>query len=278
MKTGGAFAALRRLLEGERSRPAADRSSRATDEQLDLALAEVARAEASGGASTAEADRLAQLVHVVSDSWPFSSVGAEVMAHLQTLRRTRDRPRQQDLVGSDVGDLLDTSPSEDDSRRRAWLADVDESLGGQPEAWTRAVEALLREGGPGRDRAWVLLSWVEDAASLIVSERRNDLVERAAFAMSLLEASPLDRRDVMLVAMLVRRASSLAGLDYLPLVRAGCDRAGPSGASCEAWLSRITEALPSTHEEVGTGRAVAFRRRPHDIDVARLEQRFRRPD
>ncbi len=76
------------------------------------------------------------------------------------------------------------------------LDDVDRSLGGNPEAWTAAVGPQVRGDGLTRDRAWVLLSWVEDAASQIVAERRGDLVERAAFAMSLLEASPLDRRDV----------------------------------------------------------------------------------
>ncbi len=79
----------------------------------------------------------------------------------------------------------------------------------------------------------MLLSWVEDAASLVVVERRPELVDRAAFAMSLLEASPLDRRDVMLVAVLVRRASTLVGLSFPTLVRNGCSRAGALGAQCQ---------------------------------------------
>jgi hypothetical protein len=88
---GVALVKLRRLLEEERATPADARGSRASDEQLDTALAEVTAAEESGGTPAAEADRLAQLAHIVSDSWPFSAVGAEVLGHIQALRRAADR-------------------------------------------------------------------------------------------------------------------------------------------------------------------------------------------
>lgn len=177
-----------------------------------------------------------------------------------------------------VLDVLDSFPTDDSERRQAWLDEVERSLAAQPQAWLEEVGPEVREDGLAKDRAWVLLSWVEDAASRIASERRSELVELAAFAMSLLEASPLDRRDVMVVAMLVRRASTLAGLPFPSLVRRGCARAGVLGASCEQWLLRITDATPSTHEESGEGRIFVFRRKPSTIDVERLEQRFGRRD
>jgi hypothetical protein len=51
-----------------------------------------------------------------------------------------------------------------------------------------------------RSEAWALLEWVESAASLVGEEGRADLVELTAFALSILEASPIDRRERMVVA------------------------------------------------------------------------------
>ena len=170
-----------------------------------------------------------------------------------------------------VLDVLDDAPTGDEPRA-AWLADVERSLAGAPDAWVEAVAS----DGLSQDRSWVLLAWVEDAASQLVRERRRDLVELAAFAMSLLEAGPLDRRDVMVVAMLVRRGSTLAGLPFEAPVSRGCARAGELGARCEEWLLRITDATPSTHDEVGEGRDVRFVRRPTSIDPDALLARFGR--
>ena len=170
-----------------------------------------------------------------------------------------------------VLDVLDDAPTRDEPRA-AWLADVERSLVGSPDAWVEAVETA----GLSQDRAWVLLAWVEDVASLVVRERRRDLVELAAFAMSLLEAGPLDRRDVMVVAMLVRRGSTLAALPFEKPVARGCARAGELGARCEEWLLRITDATPSTHEEVGAGSDVRFVRKPTSIDTDALLERFGR--
>lgn len=87
MTTSSALVRLRRLLEAERAQPTADRNSKASDDQLDWALAEVARAETVDGSAAASAEQLAQLAHVVSDTWPFSSVGAELLGYIQALRR-----------------------------------------------------------------------------------------------------------------------------------------------------------------------------------------------
>ncbi len=170
-----------------------------------------------------------------------------------------------------VLDVLDRAPT-GEAPGAGWTADVERSLADAPDAWVAAVAAE----GLSKDRAWVLLSWVEDAASRLVRERRRDLVERAAFAMSLLEASPLDRRDVMVVAMLVRRGTTLAGLPFDKPVSRGCARAGELGTRCEQWLLRITDATPSTHEEVGEGRDLRFVRRPTSIDPDALLARFGR--
>ncbi len=172
-----------------------------------------------------------------------------------------------------VLDLLDARPPAEDARGLArWRAELEESLDSHAGAWVREV------GGPGseqlsRDRAWVLLSWAEDAAEAIVNQRRDDLLRRTALALSLLEASPLDRRDVMVVGLLLRRASTLAGLDFDRLVTAGCRDAEELGESCRPWLSRVVDTSPSaptTHDEVREGSTLRFRRKPQDIDTERL--------
>ena len=57
---------------------------------------------------------------------------------------------------------------------------------------------------------------------------------------------------------------------------AGLRRAGELGARCEQWLLRITDATPSTHDEVGEGRDLRFVRRPTSIDPDALLARFGR--
>lgn len=173
-----------------------------------------------------------------------------------------------------VLELLDRSPSSAHvAERRAWLADVERSLQERPTEWIAAA-GPPEDRSLGKDRAWVLLSWVEDVASLIGRETRAELVESAAFAMSLLEASPLDRRDVMVVAMLVRRAATVSGLDFTVHARRGCDRAGLLGARCRVWLLQVTDATPSTHEETGSDASFGFRRKPAGFDPAALERKL----
>ncbi|SDD88300.1 hypothetical protein [Auraticoccus monumenti] len=129
----------------------------------------------------------------------------------------------------------------------------------------------------GHDQAWPLLSWAEDAATEVGRRGDEELVVRAVLAFCLLGASPLDRRDVQVVAALLRRACDLAGLDFLSLARTGCEAAGPLGVTCWSWLTHTSTRTPATHEEVGAGWTFTFRRRPSDFDVDRLLARLTRP-
>lgn len=176
-----------------------------------------------------------------------------------------------------VLDLLDRWPAEGGGPARSrWREEVAESLRSDQRGWVRAV------GPPGseqlsRERAWVLLGWVETSADAIVNERSASLVRVVGFALSLLEASPLDRRDVTVVAILVRRACTLAGLDFARLVSRGCRDAGDLGTACAPWLSRVVDTSPSppsTHEEIREGPSLHFRRKEQDIDIQRLERWF----
>lgn len=167
-----------------------------------------------------------------------------------------------------VASLLD-SWSED--RSNLWRSDVEASLGADSEAWLAAVSA----GTLNQDRWWLVLSWVEHAASAIAATGRPELVELSAFALSLLENGPVDGREAMLVGGLVRRAAKHAGLDFLPLVAGGCARAGARGEQCLRWLSKATDRLPPTHREVGEGRTFRFERKPKTFDEQAFIRRLK---
>jgi hypothetical protein len=124
----------------------------------------------------------------------------------------------------------------------------------------------------------VLLGWAEEATGEAVASSRPVLLETVAFALALLEASPLDRRDVMIVGILLHRAAALTGADFEEHVRRGCARAGALGERCLEWLPRVTDRLPSTHEEVGHGPTFEFRRTPPSFDPAALERKLTRGD
>ena len=148
-----------------------------------------------------------------------------------------------------LGILDNVPPGDDRELRRLWHKDVQRSLSTHESEWVEAVqvpEAL------DRDRAWWLLAWVEDAAALVASERSEELIALTAFAMALLEASPLDRRDVLVVAALVRRASLIVGLDWRGPVRRGCRSAGALGESMETWLLKASQELPPVASKVRT--------------------------
>jgi len=159
----------------------------------------------------------------------------------------------------------------------SWGRDMAGSLGRDRASWLRVV-GTQPQVGLSREQGWILLAWVEDAASELAGDGSRRLLETACFAISLLEASPLDRRDVIVVAMLLRRAAGLAGLDFAAAVRDGCAAAGDLGTRCAEWLAGVSDALPATHEQVGTGRETRFRRRPSTIDTDELLRKFGRPD
>jgi len=183
------------------------------------------------------------------------------------------------VTGSPLAILTARETGQETSRER-WYAEVAASLTRDPAAWLSAVaHGTGGEAGPGltKDQGWILLSWIEDLASRVTADPRPELVRTAAFAFSLLEASPLDRRDVMVVGALVRRASTVAGLDFPRLAREGCARAGELGDRCLTWLPRVSGTTPATHEEVLTGDGVAFERKPSSIDVDELLRKYGKP-
>ncbi|WP_432477898.1 hypothetical protein [Nocardioides sp. GXQ0305] len=180
-------------------------------------------------------------------------------------------------MSAPVLQLLDAYPPGGDDERRQWASEVRASLEERPEAWVAAV------GPPGSDglterRAWVLLGWAEVTTGDVVATSRPDLIETVALALALLEASPLDRRDVMVVGILLHRAAVLTDADFEQRVRRGCARAGVLGERCLEWLPGITDRLPNTHEEVGHGPTFAFRRKPPAFDPAALERKLARGD
>lgn len=172
---------------------------------------------------------------------------------------------------------LDRQPPATDPSHAAWQAELVDSLTRDPAGWADAV------GDPGsetlsRNRSWILLSAVEQLATPIADGGPADLVVAAATGLSVLEASPVDRRDRMLVGSVLRNASALSGLDFESAVRRGCAPMGELGASCLEWLQHVDDRLPRTHEIVREGQRVVVRRVVSDVDVAGLERWFRGED
>ncbi len=183
-------------------------------------------------------------------------------------------------MSTPVLQLLDAYPDGGpEAARRRWADEVRESLEERPETWVSAVsEAGSGSPALSKPRAWVLLGWAEEAVSEAVAAARPRLLETIALALALEEAGPLDPRDVMIVGILLHRAAVLLDTDFHRHVRRGCERAGDLGPPCRAWLARISERLPNTHEEVGTGSSFAFRRKPPSFDPAALERKLTRRD
>lgn len=167
-----------------------------------------------------------------------------------------------------VLELLDSWTKQ---RNDPWWAELESSLRTVPEAWLGAAA----DDELNRDRWWLLLSGVERSASAIAAARRPELVQLSAFALALLEDGPVDGREAMLVGSLVRRGAKQAGLDFLPLVSAGCARAGSRGEQCLRWLSRASDRLPPTHREQGTGSTFRFERVPKEFDEQAFIRRLK---
>lgn len=155
-------------------------------------------------------------------------------------------------------------------RQDRWREDLTQSLLNNSPQWVGDVRARALS----EQQAWQLLSWVEMSAPVVVREARAELVELAAFAVALLEHSPLDRRDVQVVASLVRVATEEAQLDFLELCRAGLRRADGLGAAAERWLPRTSAQVPPTHTVMGEGPTFDFQRLPPSFDPVELEQRL----
>jgi hypothetical protein len=162
--------------------------------------------------------------------------------------------------------LLDGAPAQPDE---AWCSEVRQSLAERPTDW---LDAVRDAGLVGEDRAWALLSWIEVAATELARDGSRSLLESAAFAIGLLEASDLDPRDVGVVASLLRRGAELAEVDFADSVVAGCERAAEFGASALSRLLSVRASTPATHAETGEGQSFSFVRRPIDFDVKELER------
>lgn len=169
-----------------------------------------------------------------------------------------------------VLEILDRSPADGSTGPGSeWFAMIESSLRGEREEWfseTSEVEWL------SDDRSWVLLSWVEDAATQIVRMRSQKTLEVAIFGLSLLIKSRLDRRDIDLVGALIRRGATLAGLRYEDGVAAGCRWAGSLGDVSFPLVMRLDSATPPTHIESTDAEGFLFERRAPEFDVSELER------
>ena len=169
--------------------------------------------------------------------------------------------------------ILDRWVSAGEPGHQQWSAELEASLRTEVQSWVSELGRLDRPLSD--DRAWVLLGWAESEASRAVTARRPDLLELALVAFCLLGASDLDRRDVSIVASLVRRAADLLDADYRTLLESACGRAGELGAE-RRWLALVSAATPSTHTEVWGGSVFEFRRVPVPFDPEALKSRLLR--
>lgn len=150
--------------------------------------------------------------------------------------------------------------------------------------WERAVSAgiaaVIGGGRPtldetvahlDRDTGWALLGWAERAASYVVrAPGVGGLLEQAVFAVTLLNNSEIDRKDVSVVASLLRRACVLIGEDPSAVAHRVLERwSGEPSATLLSFVSGPA-VLPSTHEEVGQGDRFEFRRKPSSVDTERI--------
>lgn len=163
--------------------------------------------------------------------------------------------------------MLDEASSPADDQE--WFQQLRESMERQPEQWITAVSDT---GTLSDARAWTLLSWIELAASDLVRQRSQSILEAAAFARSLLVLSVIDRRDIALVEALLRRGAQLAEVSFVDSVAAGCARARELGGAGFTSLMQAAPTTPATHAEEGEGHSFTFRRRPAGFDVQELER------
>jgi hypothetical protein len=170
----------------------------------------------------------------------------------------------------DVLQLLDEIPTTGTPTLDGdWFPRIERSLDQSPRDWISAVEAI---GDLSDEHAWGLLSWIEVAASHVVRARSRATLVTAAFGMSLVLQSRLDRRDCSIVASLLHRGAQLSGLDFTSSVTEGCDRAGPMGQEARTLLLNAGAKTPSTHTESGESATFSFTRREPNFDVDDLER------
>ena len=161
------------------------------------------------------------------------------------------------LVGAVLHELVRGGLAARSPRPGRAPRDPRERLAHDAELWLRVAELGLTA-----EQGWDLVARVEAAAGLVVRTRRPDLVEDAALLVSVAGASPLDRRDLVVVASLVRRGADLAALDYPRLALQGCRRAGLHGERARPWLLTVSADTPPSHREAGAAASFDFVRNP----------------
>jgi hypothetical protein len=109
------------------------------------------------------------------------------------------------------------------------------------------------------------------AATQVVRQRSAGILTDAAFAMALVVNSMWDRRDWLIVAALLHRASVMADLSFDVSVVEGCERAGGTGQIASA-LMQAPSVTPTSHVEVDSGPKFSFRRAPTTFDPLELER------
>jgi len=155
---------------------------------------------------------------------------------------------------SDIGGSVDTGVFEALSATLAVPAEGD-----------RVVAGLTR------DQAWALLGWAEGACSWAVRVGSPEIVEGVFQSLALLDGK-LDRRDLLLVATLARRAARRLDTDLEEVARSSQLVGHPL---LPEWIATATEELPSTHVEEGHGQSFAFRREPPGFDPTELWELLR---
>ncbi len=156
--------------------------------------------------------------------------------------------------------LLDTpSVLQDDD----WYEDLESSLQHRSKAWV----SFVNSGGFSQDQAWVLLSWVERSANRIGETGSSKVAKLACFAISLLDEGPLDLRDIMVVASLIRRSCVYHSLDFRSIAIEGTKLAGPLGAKTLEWLLKVPDTISSLHKEITTGDGIRFERMPQNLNL-----------
>lgn len=154
-----------------------------------------------------------------------------------------------------------------------------ERLGGK---WDREIESVLSSMASSehdRDllssltkrRAWVLLGWADRAASRLTENDRIDRLSLALYALQFIGSSnSLDRRELFLVASVLRYAATCAGIDYEAALTDSLKQWMDGEFSRQ--LFDISHELPSIYTESIVDGKLVLDRRKSDIDMEALRQ------
>jgi len=110
-----------------------------------------------------------------------------------------------------------------------------------------------------RDDSWLLLGWCETGASVVVQRSDERLAEAVATGLFVASRSDIDRREVMLVGALLRRACALIGREWTEFYERWLETF-PEVVSLLASFPR--EVASGAHSESGSGESFQFERVP----------------